>query len=124
MSVRKNYDVHLNYIEIGQRIQKLRNQNGYKQRYIAEMTGISLSHISNIETEKTKPSLETLAKISRVLECTIDEMIFDDKITLDYKRYLSLPKLTEFDLRVIDDLIASIHKNKIFLEIEDNRSND
>lgn len=124
MPVRKKFEVKLDYVEIGQRIQRLRVKKGYTQRYVSEMTGMSLSHVSNIETGKTKASLKALAKISRVLECTIDEMIFDDEISLEYKRYLSLPKLGEFELRVVNDFIASVRKNKIFLEIDGKKQDD
>ena len=54
MPVRKKFEVKLDYVEIGQRIQRLRVKKGYTQRYVSEMTGMSLSHVSNIETGKQK----------------------------------------------------------------------
>ena len=75
----------INYVKIGKKIKKIRLEKELTQEEIASAAEISLSHMSNIETAKTKVSLITLAKISRILECSLDELVFDDKITSNFK---------------------------------------
>lgn len=49
-------------------------------RKISELTGISLVTIDNIFSGKNKnPTMNFLQKISRVLECTMDDLIEYDK---------------------------------------------
>lgn len=114
----------LNYIDIGQRIQKKRIILSYTQRYVANKIGVSLSHISNIETGKTKPSLETLCKISRVLDCSIDELIFNDNISFNYKKLKLISESNEFESRVLEDIMHSIRENMKYLKIDDYRGED
>lgn len=114
----------LNYIDIGQRIQKKRIILSYTQRYVANKIGVSLSHISNIETGKTKPSLETLCKISRVLDCSIDELIFNDNISFNYKKLKLISESNEFESRVLEDIMHSIRENMKYLKIDDYRGKD
>lgn len=114
----------LNYIDIGQRIQKKRIILSYTKRYVANKIGVSLSHISNIETGKTKPSLETLCKISRVLDCSIDELIFNDNISFNYKKLKLISESNEFESRVLEDIMHSIRENMKYLKINDCRGED
>lgn len=41
------------------------------------MVGISVTHMSHIETGNTKLSLEVFYNITNALECTADELLFD-----------------------------------------------
>ena len=47
----------MNYYEIGQRIRKFRKAYNLSQEQLAEMVGISTTHMSHIETGNTKLSL-------------------------------------------------------------------
>lgn len=66
----------MDYYEIGQRIRKIRKAKCYSQEQLAEMTGISVTHMSHIETGNTKLSLEVFFNIVNALECTADELLF------------------------------------------------
>lgn len=44
--------VELDFSIIGQRIKEVRNERNLTQEYIANVTGVNVSHISNIETNK------------------------------------------------------------------------
>lgn len=46
-----------------------------KQEELAVKTGISIPHMSHIETSSTKLSLEVLVKIANVLEVGADELL-------------------------------------------------
>lgn len=106
----------LDYYKIGDRIRFYRESKMLKQNYVASKIGISNSHMSNIETGKTKPSLEIICAISRVLEVTIDELLINDKITQNYKKQKLYESADEFDMRIFEDLKESIDKNLKYLK--------
>ena len=49
-------------LNIGQKIQRYRNQRGLSLRGLAEKTGITASMISQIENNSVNPSINTLKK--------------------------------------------------------------
>lgn len=117
--VGSRFDLEIDYTKIGRKIQKLRNMQSLTQAYVAGLADISLSHMSNIETAKTKPSLVTLSRISRMLGCTLDELVFDDEITLRFKQLKVLGISDEFEIRVFEDFVDSVKKNKKYLKVDD-----
>ena len=52
----------------GSIVKETREEQGYKQYYFAQMTGISQPHISKIENGKSLPTLPELITISVFLE--------------------------------------------------------
>ena len=54
----------MKYFEIGQRIRHYRKACGLSQEALAGRVGISVTHMSHIETGNTKLSLPVLAKIA------------------------------------------------------------
>ncbi len=61
-------------IEIGSRIRRLRTLNGMTQKEFAKMVGISQGTLSDIESAKTLPSVETIISIVR----SVDGVSCDD----------------------------------------------
>jgi len=57
----------MDYYKIGQKIRKYRKLNGLSQEELAEKVGISVTHMSHIETANTKLSLQVLVDISKGL---------------------------------------------------------
>ena len=57
----------MDYYEIGQRIRKMRKVHELSQEELAEIIGISTTHMSHIETGNTKLSLPVLVAISLAL---------------------------------------------------------
>lgn len=68
----------LDYKVLGLRIKMARLQRRLTQEKVAEVVGISLSHMSNVETANTKVSLHTLIGIANAIGCTIDELLQDN----------------------------------------------
>ena len=60
----------------GSIIKKTREEQGHKQYFFAQLTGISQSHLSKIENEKAIPTLPELIIISVILERTLGHFIF------------------------------------------------
>lgn len=67
----------MNYYEIGQRIRKYRKALNLSQEQLAEKVGISITHMSHIETGNTKLSLPVLVDIANTLSVQTDTIIFE-----------------------------------------------
>ena len=67
----------MDYYKIGQRIRALRKSHHLSQDQLAELAGISTTHMSHIETGNTKLSLSVLVKLATVLSVQTDELLFD-----------------------------------------------
>ena len=65
----------LDFDFIGQRIREVRNDKHLTQEYVANATGVNVSHISNIETNKVKVSLTLLVQICNALDVTMDYLL-------------------------------------------------
>ena len=66
----------LDYKAIGARVKKARQIEGITQAELAELTDMSNTYISRIETGAKKASLESLAKMSCILHIPIDVLVF------------------------------------------------
>lgn len=67
----------MDYIGIGKRIRAQRYKLNLSQQELAEMAGISLVHMSHIETANTKLSLPVLVDLACALGVRTDDLIFD-----------------------------------------------
>ncbi|MBR6235077.1 MAG: helix-turn-helix domain-containing protein [Spirochaetales bacterium] len=76
----------LDYKSIGLRIRKYRLRSGKSQEQLAEMAGLSRSHISYIENGRKAVSLEALVDISNALEVSADEFLVDN---MDFTKSLN-----------------------------------
>lgn len=67
----------MNYFSIGQRIRKYRKAINLTQEQLAEKIGISVVHMSHIETGNTKMSLSVFADIAEALDISADKLLYD-----------------------------------------------
>ncbi len=65
----------MDYYAIGQQIRKARKAHGLSQEQLAEIVGISTTHMSHIETGNTKLSLPVLVDIASALEVRTDDLL-------------------------------------------------
>lgn len=65
----------MRYFEIGQRIRRYRKACGLSQEALAGRVGISVTHMSHIETGNTKLSLPVLTKIAEELSVSTDALL-------------------------------------------------
>ena len=68
----------MKYFEIGQRIRRYRKACGLSQEALAGRVGISVTHMSHIDTGNTKLSLPVLAKIAEELSVGTDALLTDE----------------------------------------------
>lgn len=67
----------MDYYRIGQRIRKYRKAQNLSQEEIAEKIGISVTHMSHIETGNTKLSLPVFVEIAKILQVQTDDLLND-----------------------------------------------
>ena len=65
----------LDFALIGRRIKEVRSEKHLTQEFLAKMTDVNVSHISNIETNKVKVSLTLLVNICNSLDVTLDYLL-------------------------------------------------
>ena len=65
----------LNYSLIGMRVKEVRKQNQITQAQLAELTNLSISYISHIETGVKRASLESVVRIANALGVTVDQVL-------------------------------------------------
>lgn len=101
----------MDYYAIGQRIRKIRKARNLSQEQLSEMVGISVTHMSHIETGNTKLSLPVLVDLANALEVRTDDLLYD-KITAERSTATEaivqlLETCTTQQLRVIEDLVKA-----------------
>ena len=102
----------MDYYAIGQRIRKTRKARGLSPEALAEQVGISLTHMSHIETGNTKLSLPVLVKLAEVLDVRTDELLYENR---EAERGASLAAITAAlehcstaQLRVVEDTLKAL----------------
>lgn len=68
----------LDYIAIGNRIRIAREILHMTQEQLSEQCSLSTGYIGHLERGTRSPSLETLAKMSRILRVSLDDLVFGD----------------------------------------------
>lgn len=99
----------MNYFEIGQRIRKYRKAQNLSQEELAEKVGISVTHMSHIETGNTKLSLPVFVKMSEFLQVSTDALLFDavqtNKNTIETEILKNLQDCSAEQLMVLNDIV-------------------
>ena len=62
-------------MDIGDKIRKVRELKGYKQEYVAEKVGLSVTAYGNIERNASGLTFERLEEIASALEVTVQDII-------------------------------------------------
>ena len=79
----------IDYKELGMKIKKMRQSEGLTQDKLAEIVGCNTSHISNIENNYTKASLNISLAIANALNTSIDYLLSSQYhncvLALDYE---------------------------------------
>ncbi len=105
----------LNYLDIGQRIKKLRISQKMTQDKLAEQVNLSTPHMSHIETGSTKVSLPTLVHLANALGCTVDALLCDslNHARAEFENELSheLADCSDEEIRIITDIVIATKKS-------------
>lgn len=68
----------LNFKQIANKLKEVRLSKGLTQEYIANMANVNTSHISNIENNRVKISLQTLVAVCNALDITVDFILSNE----------------------------------------------
>lgn len=83
----------IDYMEIGKRIRRFRQERGITQEELAYEIDSSAAYISNIERGIKKPSLQKLFDIADIFQITLNDLI--------YEKPDILPEATQQTLRTL-----------------------
>lgn len=67
----------INYTALGKRVKQLRKERRMSQEQLAEIINVSIPHMSNIETGKTKLSLQVLINLANALQVSPDVLLVE-----------------------------------------------
>ena len=116
--------MELDYKAIGKRIKIQRIQREMTQEKLAELTGLSNPHISNVETGSTQVSLIAIAN---ALEITPDVLLCDN---IRYGKHIfknavmeAVDDCDEVEIRIMADMVQALkrsirYRKKYFKEQE------
>ena len=68
-------------LEIANRLQKLRKENGYSQEQLALELGISRQAVSKWERAESSPDTDNLILLARLYNVSLDELLSTDDST-------------------------------------------
>lgn len=63
---------------VGKNIKRLRQKCGMTQEALAEQLCVTRQAVSNWETEKTQPDVETLGKLAEIFGVSVEEIIYGE----------------------------------------------
>ena len=76
----------MDYEKLGDNIRNYREQRGFTQEKLAELSNISDKHLSKIERGKINIKIDTLVNIANALGTSVDKLLLDASsyVELDY----------------------------------------
>jgi len=100
----------VDYYQIGQRVRKYRKAQGLSQEELAARVGISVTHMSHIETGNTKLSLPVLVELAGALGVQSDDLLFDrgsERSRVLAELSDTLDRCTAQQLRILTDIVKA-----------------
>ena len=100
---------------LGFLIKEKRKLKGLTQSRLAQLCGISISHVGKLEDGAYVPKLSTYLKLAEILKFDIEDIKTNQKYTprkLEAEILKVLRKYNESDLKLCLDIIISIEKNR------------
>lgn len=65
----------------GQKLKKLRAENGYTQRDLAERLHVTFQTVSKWEKDENEPDFTTLKELTKILNCSVEYLFSDEEET-------------------------------------------
>lgn len=97
---------------LGNTIRQARMERGISQERLAEMVGITTTHLKHIESEHRKPSIEVLFRMIEVLDFSVDSLFVKCEERETKQTYqnilLLLEKCDGKQLRIVRNVIKSL----------------
>ena len=104
----------VDYTYIGKRIREIRLSKEMPQEKLAELSDISVTHMSHIETGSTKLGLPTIVQIANALEASVDELLCGSlmrgKVIIQNEFAELLADCSLYETAVITDMAKAMKK--------------
>ena len=104
--------MELDYKAIGKRIKIARIKADMKQEHLAEKSGLSPTHVSNVETGTTKVSLSALVSLANALGVTADDLLCDSVVHARVQFERDIAELLEdcdpYEIRMVKDMTEAL----------------
>lgn len=104
--------MELDYRAIGKHIKIARIKSDMNQEKLAELVGVSPTHMSNIETGTTRVSLQTIVRLANALSVSFDDLLCDSviKAKVQFEREIAsmFVDCDDYEIRVIADIVKSV----------------
>jgi len=97
--------------KLGNAIRKARIEKNISQEALAEIVGITPTHLKHIESEHRKPSIEVLFKLAETLNISLDSILFESESeneALNKKISLLLNKCSQKQLKIVQALLEAM----------------
>ncbi len=113
----------------GEKIKKLRKEKGWSQEELSKKIGTDTRQVSLYENNKVSPSAETVVKIARTFNVSIDYLLSDDitrrPLDMDYEavfeQFQKINLLTDEEkesvLKIIEGLAVKNKMKQLVSEI-------
>lgn len=88
--------------EFHKRLEAYRNMKGWIFKELSDRSGISSSHLSNLENAVSEPGLHNLKALASAFNLTLDELVGDEDgylVSLDDKKEDQFTPVKKFDLQ-------------------------
>ncbi len=103
--------MELDYKAIGKRVKIARIRADLTQEALAEKAGLSITHMSNIETGNSKLSLPMAVALANALSVSVDEFLCDSVIrsreVFVREVQLILEDCDDYEIRILTDLLKA-----------------
>lgn len=77
----------VDFRSLGRNVRKYREEKGLSAEKLSRISGVSKSHINNIESANAKASLEVMVRIANALEISLDMILCDSlKLSRNIKK--------------------------------------
>lgn len=104
--------MELEYRAIGKRIKIERIKADLTQEKLAEMAGLSPTHMSNVETGSTRVSLTLMVSIANALGVTLDDLMCDSvthaRVQFEQDIADILSDCDTYEIRMIADMAQAL----------------
>lgn len=101
----------MDYYKLGQQIRKYRKVHGMSQEQLAEKIGISVTHMSHIETGNTKLSLQVFVDIARALDISADDLL-SESTPARRDQYADIVSILDMcsvqEVKILTDMVKSM----------------
>ncbi len=107
-------------VDFGNILKQLRTQSCLTQKQLAEKIGVTKSVISYYELQERTPSPDVIIKLAEIFHVTTDYLL---GINTKSEKTLDITGLKDDDIELLNNIIATIRKKNIQLDILQQQNN-